>query len=201
MNDFSKFLISVAGPVVAVDRDYRIVFWNDELVRLLGYSAGETVGRRCSEVLAGTDETLNPYCSLRCPVLQRWEAGETVPPFKMRVRTAAGQRRSVTCSVTVIGSESRKGLLLYQLHPEPAVTSAQPKGDFPQLSAREQEVLRLLAVGKGLPQIAESLGITGSTVRNHVQNILRRLGVHSRLDAVLFAQKNGLLPLRLESGE
>jgi DNA-binding NarL/FixJ family response regulator len=52
------------------------------------------------------------------------------------------------------------------------------------LTAREQEVLELLREGMDTQQIVERLVVSQSTVRTHVQNILSKLGVHSRLQAV-----------------
>jgi LuxR family maltose regulon positive regulatory protein len=61
------------------------------------------------------------------------------------------------------------------------------------LSAREMDVLRLLAVGMSNPEIAESLFIAVSTVRSHCKSIYAKLDVHRRWDAVQRAQELGLL--------
>jgi ATP/maltotriose-dependent transcriptional regulator MalT len=61
------------------------------------------------------------------------------------------------------------------------------------LSAREREVLRLLANGMDNAQIASALAIAVSTVKAHTNHIFGKLGVHSRLEAVLRAQELDLL--------
>ena len=61
------------------------------------------------------------------------------------------------------------------------------------LTRREPEVLRLVAQGTNTKTIAEKLHVSGATVRNHVQNILGKLGTHSRLEAVACAHRNRLL--------
>lgn len=61
------------------------------------------------------------------------------------------------------------------------------------LSAREMEVLQLLAAGHGLHSIATSLSISPLTARTHIRNILNKLGVHSRLEAVVFAIRHDLI--------
>ena len=61
------------------------------------------------------------------------------------------------------------------------------------LTPRQQDVLKLLAQGAGTREIAEQLGCSEVTARNHINAILRRLGVHSRLQAVLEAQRVGLV--------
>jgi DNA-binding NarL/FixJ family response regulator len=61
------------------------------------------------------------------------------------------------------------------------------------LTPRELEVLRLLGQGLGTAAAAERLHISGTTIRNHVQRILAKLGVHSRLQAVAYAGRHRLL--------
>ena len=58
------------------------------------------------------------------------------------------------------------------------------------LSPRELEILRMLATGKSTPVIAKGLFISPKTVRTHIQNILRKLGVHSKLEAVVYAYRH-----------
>jgi DNA-binding NarL/FixJ family response regulator len=62
-----------------------------------------------------------------------------------------------------------------------------------QLSAREREVLGLVAQGAKTSQIAGFLFISPETARTHVQNILGKLGLHSRLEAATFVIENSLL--------
>jgi DNA-binding NarL/FixJ family response regulator len=54
-------------------------------------------------------------------------------------------------------------------------------------------VRRLLARGEDTPGIAEQLGIRTPTVRNHMRRLLRKLGAHSRLEAVVMAVRAGLV--------
>jgi DNA-binding NarL/FixJ family response regulator len=61
-----------------------------------------------------------------------------------------------------------------------------------QLTVREWEVLALLCEGGGGEEIARRLSVSRNTVRTHVQNILMKLDVHSRLEAVAFAVRHGL---------
>ena len=73
-----------------------------------------------------------------------------------------------------------------------ALASRLPDSD---LSAREQEVLRLLASGKTNKDIASSLGIAEATVKCHVSAILVRLNVSDRTEAVVTALQRGLVHL------
>ena len=63
---------------------------------------------------------------------------------------------------------------------------------FPELTAREREVLRLIAQGLTNAAIAERLVLSPKTVRNHVSNIFSKLGVSSRAEAVVKARQAGL---------
>lgn len=61
------------------------------------------------------------------------------------------------------------------------------------LTRRELEVLRLVAQGGNTKSVAEKLHVSPATIRNHVQNILGKLGAHSRLEAVAYANRHRLL--------
>ncbi|MBA4116715.1 MAG: response regulator transcription factor, partial [Rubrobacter sp.] len=65
-----------------------------------------------------------------------------------------------------------------------------------QLTRREREVLQALAEGLDSRDIAEKLHITVETERTHMVNILNKLDVHSRLQALVFAARNGVVEIR-----
>ncbi|WP_445631119.1 response regulator transcription factor [Nostoc sp. DSM 114167] len=67
------------------------------------------------------------------------------------------------------------------------VTSVQPPPELAQLTARELDVLRLIASGANNREIAESLFLSENTVKNYVTNILSRLSLRDRTQAALFA--------------
>jgi DNA-binding NarL/FixJ family response regulator len=64
-----------------------------------------------------------------------------------------------------------------------------------ELTEREREILQLLAEGMRNEGIANKLFISPQTVQTHVRNLLSKLGVHSKLEAVAFAVKNGWISL------
>ena len=66
-------------------------------------------------------------------------------------------------------------------------------GEAYSLTARELEVVGLLAVGLGNAEIAERLHISAHTVRNHIRNAREKLHAPTRLALVLAAQRLGLL--------
>ena len=65
-----------------------------------------------------------------------------------------------------------------------------------RLTRREREVMQALAEGLDSKQIAQRLHITVETERTHMVNILHKLGVHSRLQVLVFAARYGLVQIR-----
>ncbi len=91
---------------------------------------------------------------------------------------------------STLNSEATQALLYAATHPKTA--AVQPDYD---LTEREQEVLRLMIRGLSNPKIAEELFVSRSTVRFHVSNILSKLHVTSRTEAVALALQHNLAEL------
>ena len=136
----------------------------------------------------------------------------------MRVRTKAGQEIWLSVSTVLVPSQWGELYVLVHLfrdisHQKELERSVRhlvsivekllmPRGTHPPtplpawtsspaLTAREREVLCLLASGAPAKAIAVKLGISPSTARNHINNILAKLGVHSRLEAVTLSMRSG----------
>jgi PAS domain S-box-containing protein len=205
-----------ADPAVGTDEAGRVVIWNKAAERLFGYGAGAVLGRPCHEVLCGRDPFGNRFCDETCALEQMLRHKEAIRRFEMTVRLASGRFVRVGVSVVVVpGPRPSQHTILHLLQPIPAGTAPEiavvhlgrtPVGaaeDPPAVSEdshrlqpltrREVEVLRLLADGVGTEEIADSLFISVTTVRNHVQNVLHKLDVHSKLEAVALALRRRLI--------
>ena len=85
-------------------------------------------------------------------------------------------------------------ILAFEGHRPPGdeLIGLQPR---PELTARQQEILGLIASGRSTAEIARELSLSSETVRNHLRNLFRELHVHTRVEAIATAQRLGLLAL------
>jgi PAS domain S-box-containing protein len=205
-------LANTADGACAVGADGKIFVWNRAAEKMLGYPAREVVGRPCADVFAARDDAGNRLCYAGCHVRTLLQREEPVHHFDMATRTRAG--KPVWLDVSILTVPGGRGASSVTVHLFRDVTasreieslvrerlaraSAPPAdgadGGRSPLTRREVEILRLLGAGANTRSIAARLNVSGATVRNHVQNILGKLGVHSRLEAVAHASRNGLLP-------
>jgi DNA-binding NarL/FixJ family response regulator len=75
------------------------------------------------------------------------------------------------------------------------VLDASPGGSVAGLSLREREVMRLLAQGKTVRECAATLGLAHSTIENHKQRLMRKLGIHKTSELTCRAVRDGLIAL------
>lgn len=182
-----------ADPAFATDCGGKILAWNEAARRLLGYEETEAVGATCYTLLAGRDIFGNLYCSPHCPLMGMTRRNEAVGHFELCLTASAGQMVRVGVSVVTVSDDaSADRAMVHILHPAAErVANGTQHGEagfgsegLPRLTPRETEVLRLLTDGRGTQEIADELFISVATVRRHVQSILRKLRVHTRLEAV-----------------
>jgi DNA-binding NarL/FixJ family response regulator len=75
------------------------------------------------------------------------------------------------------------------------MVSSKPRESYDGLTAREVEILKLVAIGLANKQIAYRLKVSEKTVRNHISNMYEKLGIQGRSQAVIYAAKKGLIEL------
>jgi PAS domain S-box-containing protein len=208
--DLDALLSQTADGVCAVSSDGKIALWNRSAEKILGHSAREVVGRPCCEVFVGRDPSGNRLCYKGCHVLTLVSRGEPVQHFDMATRTKAGKPVWLNISILILpgarpdtsttvhlfrdvtASREIEALVrerLAETRPPPSQESEPP----PELTRRELEILRLVATGANTRAMAERLHVSPATVRNHIQHILAKLGVHSRLEAAAYATRHRLL--------
>ena len=95
---------------------------------------------------------------------------------------------SVAAGEAHFGPEIARRLMGFFSTPRPAA----PTETFPELTAREREVLDLIAAGHNNREIAKSLYLSPKTVRNHISNIFTKLQVADRAQAIVRAREAGL---------
>jgi PAS domain S-box-containing protein len=216
-----RALAAAADGAFITDQDQRIVFWNQAAERALDFTFDEVIRQPCYEILQGRNDQSRLLCREHCPVAVTALTGGAVANYDTLVRTKSNGGRWVNMSTLAflpngrpadtmvvhlfrdITRRKQREQLLHQVlratkdleDTESAQDVAPPSMENPgtDLTQRELEVLSLLAQGLKTRDIARSLSISPATVRNHIRNILHKFDVHSRLEAVVYAIKNGLV--------
>jgi DNA-binding NarL/FixJ family response regulator len=106
------------------------------------------------------------------------------PPEQLlaAIRTVAGGEALLSPGIT------KRVIKQFTRIPRPV-----PRKELDDLTAREQEILRLIATGLSNAEIGEQLYISETTVKTHVTHILQKLGLRDRVQAVVLAYQTGLL--------
>lgn len=195
-------------PVFVTDRRNSLIFWNESARKLLGFTTNDILGGGCWTILQGADSHGNRYCSDNCPIVQIARKNETVRHFNLQLRAKDGVPILVDVSILNIAVPPPEHFYLaHILRPVDDLRQADVAEKPPEhrlivvkesvdvrarrLTQREVEILAMLAAGLSGSDIASRLHISPLTARNHVQNILVKLEVHSKTEAVAFAfQKN-----------
>jgi len=220
MSDVVDLVSRTADGVIAVDPSQRIVHWNHAAEALFGIEAEKALGRFCYEVIGLLDDSGCVICQQRCFAVTAARRRELVLSRELRVRNSAAQDTWVSVSTIMVPSRwSRRVALIHLVRDvtyqremkgimeqlRSRLTDGPPHraSDAPvspclatpanSLTTREREVLRLLSSGASTKAISEKLFISPLTARNHIRNLLGKLGVSSRLQAILVACKQGLL--------
>ena len=210
-NTSPPHLIASRDGLYSVDSRQRIRLWSESAAELLGVSAEQAIGRHCYDVLAGADASNARHCRLNCPAITNARRGRGTPDFDLKVSTLSGGRRIVNVSVLVLGNSEPTDTFTLHLfrdvtrrrHVDSVArsvsTRVQARGNPPEacllkpLTPRQLEVLRLLAAGFKASEAAEAMGISQTTVRNHIHAAMKRLGAHTRLEALSAAAQVGLI--------
>jgi len=211
---FFELLEGAPDPVFVTDRHSQLVAWNKAVERLLGFPAEQALGLSCAGLMQGCDASGNRYCSEHCPLVDMAGRMEVVRHFDLRLRTKDGPALYVDINILQLTAPAPHHFYLVhilkpsdrdqrvpmsreepEVAPRSVLASAResPDARVRKLTQREVEILGLVAAGRTSAEIASWLHISTLTVRNHTQNILDKLEVHSKAEAVAFAFQKHLV--------
>ena len=125
-------------------------------------------------------------------VLEAVKAGSTGYLVKSASRAELLSAVSRVAEGDTVFTPGLAGLVLGEYRRLSDAPEASVDPDTPRLTERETEVLRLVAKGLSYKQIAERLFLSHRTVQNHVQNTLRKLQLHNRVQLVRYVIEQGL---------
>jgi DNA-binding NarL/FixJ family response regulator len=182
---------SDGNAAIAAAREHRpdVVVMDVRMPELDGIAATETITRECPDVrvLILTTFDLDEYAFAGLRAGASGFLLKNAPPDELvaAIRTVAAGDAVVAPRVT------RRLLETFAGHLPTANHDRDER--LEQLTEREREVLRAMAVGQSNQEIASSLFLSETTVKSHVSRILAKLGLRDRVQAVIFAYETHLV--------
>ena len=176
-------------PAALFDSDGIWVATNRAAASVGGYAESEPAGRRFGDLMSASTREAARVHFARCV-----GAGEPVEFETLVVKASGGEAPVRLRLLPLAAYGSVVGVLAVAYRAKEEELALARSQDAPSLTRRQYEILMLLASAHSTPEIAERLGLATETVRNHVRALLRELNAHSRLEAVVTAERLGLLP-------
>ena len=174
--------------------------WNPAAEALLGYEASAVRGRPVHEVLQSRDSFGNRI-ACECGVREMLRRGEHVWRQVISVTSASGEALRIVLFVRP-PSRPSSTTLVYEVRLDARRQTGDRRASdhsrrFPAglgtLTPAEVKVLRLLASGQRAQEVAKGLNVSLTTVRHHIQSVLRKLGVHTQVEAIAMVLQSGVL--------
>ena len=181
--DLAAALEEIPVPAYLVDAEGRMLWANDQLRRVFGGPLPESSfdivapeSRQLAREQQAVKRLTGKPTHFEATVLDAQQG-------RIPVEINSVSLRDHLQFVGVFGLVTPPG----ELEPKP------PPAREPRLTPRQHDVLRLLGHGASTAQIAQTLGISNETARNHIRGLLKRLGQSSRVAAVAYARRHGLI--------
>jgi len=182
------FIDSAPVAVLAADDDRHILRVNSRWCDLTGYDAGAVAGSLIDEMLAPESK---PGIDMRWTDLMGTGLSTAriviLRPDHVRIAVRYSGFANVIAGIHVAACLPEPGQDGRAIRPARARRAG-------QLTRREQESLRLVAMGMTTTAAAEQLGISPETVRTHVRNAMNKLGARTRAQAIAVAMRDGEIP-------
>ncbi len=183
---------TVVGTASSGAQALRVTAATNPLVVLLDLQLPDATGAEVTRRLRADRAETHPYVLMlsssgeQRDVLDAVKCGATGYLMKTATKSELVAAVEATASGRAVFSPGLAGLVLGEFR--------QPAGSQPAntLTAREIDVLRLVALGRSYKQIAEQLVVSHRTVQNHVQNVLGKLQMNNRVQLARYAVQHGL---------
>jgi len=195
---YRALLAALGEAVVFLDPQLRVDEVNDRAAALVGRSPEELLGHGWFDVLDVWDENGRPVAP-DGPFVRSLTATPARHEVWRSVLRPDGQRVLLRNCWTPMGVDRLRGYVL-TLHdamgPKSAPSLPQQRRQARTaagLTPREHEVLERLADGQDAMEIARELGLSVYSVRGHIKSLMRKLKVHSQLQAVVVAARRGIV--------
>jgi DNA-binding NarL/FixJ family response regulator len=130
-------------------------------------------------------------------IVEAFQSGATGYVVKESAAERLAQALEAVCSGEYFLDTSISHEVIAKLMNSPVKEAKVSDAGYGKLTAREQEIMRMLAEGASKSMIAERLCISIKTVENHRANIMRKLNIHSAMELVRYAARLGLIDVDL----
>jgi PAS domain S-box-containing protein len=218
LREIVQIVDGTSDPAFAIDGLGNIVAWNRTAAEMFGISTTNALGKPCNVIIGGIDEE-GVVCSNECIIQRSATRDRLIQNFDLRIRTPKGRRWFNISVIVVDGATTVRPYTIHLLRSVDIykrleillrdfvirktnisqktavelVSSTRSLARETPLTKRETQILKLVSKSETSLTIANKLQISSTTVDNHLQHILKKLGAHSRLEAVLRAEHSGLL--------
>ena len=202
IDQLDKVFGKSTDAVFGINKTGTIQYANRAFRQLMGYSAAQLRGSSCANVLCGTYLHGQPFCGPDCPIPKTVSDKPEISDFDIVVKHAEGDPMLVNIGTSYVSSELHDStgvdvlFSLRRINPQRLIHRMAAPGCVDEtlkprlhghnnLTRREKEILGLAVKGMSTAQIATRLFVSQQTVRSHFKNIYTKLGVNSRVEAVI----------------
>lgn len=184
--DLTHALEEMSVPAYVLDREGRFRWQNRGALTFFG----NRIGQPYTRTVAPEDHHL-----ARTHLAKKLLGEVDATDYTLTALGANGERLAVRISCVPFREDGEIAGVFGIVCPRDTLSEAKrySADGSPTLTARQHQALALLADGLGTSEIAKRLGVAEETARNHIRGLLRQLGVHSRLEAVVSGYRLGLL--------